>query len=362
MSDTGVGIPPALGEYIFDAFTQGDSSTTRRHGGTGLGLPISKRLVEAMGGRIWVDSEVGEGSTFYFTASFTAQADEGVTTAAPLPKMSQVKTLIVDDNATNRFLLKEILARWGAPATEVEDGKQALLELTRAKMKDEPYHLVLLDHRMPGMDGFETAERIKKSLGMLSTTIIMLTSENRAGDIETCRQLGISRYLVKPIKQSGLRAAVTAAIGVDVPAANSSSPPAVTSDSPEPSPLRVLLVEDSEDNLRLFQLYLKDPSYDVGVAEDGEVAVGKFMTGQYDLVLMDMQMPVMDGYTATKAIRKWEDENGRKPSVILALTAHALNGHGEKSLAAGCNAHITKPVKKAVLLEALREHTMKVPA
>ena len=217
--------------------------------------------------------------------------------------------------------------------------------------------MLLLDCRMPGMDGFQLAECIKDNLSIKDMTIMMLTSDNRQGDIKRCQELGISAYLIKPVRRSDLLN--TIATAMCRASVKSTELPAVATPATSDGlrPLRILLVEDSEDNRLLVQTYLKKTPYRVDIAENGEIAVEKFKSGNYDLVLMDIQMPVMDGYTATRAIREWEVERGIKSTPIIALTAHALKGEMQKSIEAGCTAHITKPIKKATLIGAIHEYT-----
>ena len=362
VSDTGIGIPQDRLESIFDSFTQVDTSTTRKFGGTGLGLAICTRLVELMGGRIWVESRVGEGSIFYFTARFETQSEPSRREAAPAVDMTQIKTLIVDDNATNRMILREMFAAWGAPVTEAEDGYHALGEIDRATSERETYHLVLLDHHMPGMDGYEVAEHIKNDLRIEGVTILMLTSNSMKDDNMRHQELGIFGHLVKPVKRSQVLTEITAATGPmkasgEVPQPSES--PAIPEDR---RALRILLVEDNEINRFQVVSYLRETVCELEIAEDGEVGVRIFKSGTYDLVIMDIQMPVMDGYTATRVIRKWEKDNGMKPTPIIALTAYALKEEEEESLEAGCTLHISKPVKKAPFLEAIHEHTKGVTA
>ena len=362
VSDTGIGIPQDRLESIFDSFTQVDTSTTRKFGGTGLGLAICTRLVELMGGRIWVESKFGEGSTFYFTARLELQAGRFRLEAAPAVDMRRIKTLIVDDNATNRMILREMFAAWGAPVTEAEDGYHALAELDLTISEREPYRLVLLDRHMPGMDGYEVAEHIKNDLRIEGVIILMLTSDSMKDDNMRHRELGISGHLVKPVRRSQLLTEITAAMGLmkaagEVPQPSES--PAIPEDQ---RALRILLVEDNEDNRFQVVAYLRETACELDFAEDGEVGVRKFKQGTYDLVLMDIQMPVMDGYAATREIRKWESKNGMKPTPIIALTAYALKEEEEKSLEAGCTVHISKPVKKAPFLQAIHKHTHGVTA
>ena len=356
ISDTGIGIPSDKLGTIFERFTQVDSSTTRRYGGTGLGLTISKRLVELMGGRIGVESRVGHGTTF----SFTLRA--GVWTGpkrrmARLPvDMNNLNTLVVDDNATNRLILREMLAGWKARVTEAASGEEALARLQRAQDTGDPYRLVLLDCRMPGMDGFQVVDATKRHQELAKVTIMMLTSDGRGGDLARARELGLAAYMVKPVKRADLLNAISAALSMPLPSRQEAPPATVQAPPDVQQSLRILLVEDADDNRLLIQAYLKHTAHRLDMAENGEIACGKFKVGRYDLVLMDMQMPVMDGYAATQALREWERANHRPPTPIIALTAHALKGDEEKSLAAGCTAHLTKPIKKAALLAAILEH------
>jgi PAS domain S-box-containing protein len=355
--DTGIGIPEEARELIFAPYSQVDTSTTRKFGGTGLGLTISWRVVELMQGRIWVESSIGKGSTFYFTSRFGVSSKPPELVPSRPMDLKGVKTLIIDDNAANRQILREMLSRWGAVVTEAEGGELGIAELTRAEHADAPYSLVLLDRRMPGVDGFEVAERIHRQPSMARTTILMLTSENRAGDIARGRALGVAAYLVKPVKQADLLEGIEMARGGAIPVAE--RPAAKPGEMPEGRrSLRILLAEDSQDNVLLIQSYLKAGGYTADVARNGEIALEKFISGAYDVVLMDVQMPIMDGYSAARRIRQWEAENHATPVPILALTAHALPEEVRKSIDAGCTAHLTKPIRKATLLGALEEHAM----
>ena len=355
--DTGIGIPEDARELIFAPYSQVDTSTTRKFGGTGLGLTISWRVVELMKGRIWTEGSIGTGSTFYFTAQFAVSDKPHVAAVSRPIDLSTVKILIIDDNGTNRLILSEMLSRWGAVVTEAEGGQQGVAELLRAKQAGAPYSLVLLDRRMPGVDGFQVAETIHQQPAMAGTTILMLTSENRAGDIARGRALGVAAYLVKPVKQAELLEAIQEVRGGATPATE--GPAAQSRGIPAgPQSQRILLAEDSQDNVLLIEAYLKASGYTADVARNGQIALEKFISGKYDLVLMDVQMPIMDGYSAARSIRQWEAENGATPVPILALTAHALPEEVRKSLDAGCTAHLTKPIRKATLLAAIEEHTM----
>jgi CheY-like chemotaxis protein len=272
--------------------------------------------------------------------------------------LEDVKALIIDDNSTNRLILREMLSSWGAAVTEAEGGAQGVAELLRANEADAPYSLVLLDRRMPGVDGFQVAEIIHQQSAMArTTTILMLTSENRAGDITRGRELGVAAYLVKPVKKAELLEAIQEARGGRAPAAErpATQPPGIPAGAHS---LRILLAEDSQDNVLLIQSYLQASGYIADVACNGAVALEKFISGSYDVVLMDVQMPIMDGYSATRRIRQWENENRATPVPILALTAHALPEEVRKSLDAGCTVHLTKPIRMATLIGAIEEHTL----
>jgi len=377
VTDTGIGIPADKQELIFEKFTQVDASVTRRYGGTGLGLAISKRLVELMGGKIELESEVGRGSTFRFTARFPIGREITGKPAEESPvDMSRLRVLIVDDNELSRLILSETVSIWGIEAVAVENGYRCLEEIKKSREAGKPFHLVLLDYQMPEMDGLEVAAAIQKMEGAAETGIIMLTSGFQKDDVDRAAQLRIFNYLYKPVKRAELREAIVAVTGGaatggaeapptpdtvpaapdTVPAAPGTAPPVEEGQGAEP-PLRILLAEDNEDNRLLIRAYFKASPHRVDMAENGLEALEKFKANRYDLVLMDMQMPVMDGYTSTAAIRAWEQEQALKPVPILALTAHALKDDEKKSLAAGCDGHLTKPIKKRQLLEAVTHWT-----
>jgi len=355
VSDTGPGIPPDKVSMIFESFTQADSSTTRTHGGTGLGLAIARRLTELMGGRIWVSSTAEDGSTFFFTATFRVPPTPRTRPPGAVVDLKGMNALVVDDNATNRLILRQMLGSWGAAVTEARDGREALEELARAQQAGTPHALVLLDNRMPQMDGLAVAQHIRDHGDTVGMTILMLSSDNRAGDAARCRELGMSGYLVKPVRRTELLDAIRSAIekGETSPAATE---PAAVPDQPQ-APLHILLADDSEDNVLLVRTYLKGSGYTLATAGNGQEAVERFVSGGFDLVLMDMQMPVLDGYEATRRIRQWERSQGAAPKPILALTAYALEEEQEKSVRAGCTAHLSKPVRQAALLAAIRQHT-----
>jgi PAS domain S-box-containing protein len=356
VSDTGMGIPKEKVNIIFDSFTQADSSTTRTHGGTGLGLAICKRLVELMEGHIWVESQVNGGSTFHFEVYFGIQTEPRVKKLLPEFDLKDLRTLVVDDNATNRLILKEHLSTYGASVQEVENGMQAISELKEAKKSGHPFKLVLMDSLMPGMGGFEAVKHIKEDPNLDNLTIMMLTSTTRKGDAKKCQDLDIASYMVKPIKKSELLDAIRSALGKAM--RNAKQQRDTFSETPgDQRPLKILFVEDSQDNRFLIQAFLKKTPYRLSIAENGQIALEKFQSDHFNIVLMDMQMPVMDGFTATRKIRELEIERGLIPTPIIALTAYALQEEVQKSLDAGCTLHLSKPIKKEKLLETIVKYS-----
>ncbi len=352
--DTGIGIPNEHLEIIFQSFTQADSSVTRRYGGSGLGLAIARRLVELMSGTIWAESAVDCGSAFFFTARFKPAAALSVEVAAP-PALGGLRVLIVDDNANCRLILREILGAWGTEVGEAASGKAALAMAKRARETGTPYQVAVIDCGMAEMDGFKLAKRLSRQKKDGLALVMMLTAEGLSPKLARLRRSGLP-YVVKPVKRKELMQAIAAATGKE--RASQPSPAAAQSNeasSDSSRPLQILLVEDSPDNRMLIQAYVKGFPYKLDPAENGEVAVEKFMCGRYDLVLMDMQMPVMDGYTATRRIRSWEIDQGRPATPIVALTASALEEDVRNTLEAGCTTHLSKPVKKSRLLAMIVE-------
>jgi two-component system, sensor histidine kinase and response regulator len=355
--DTGIGIPADKLDLVFDRFTQADSSTTRTYGGTGLGLPISRQLVELMGGRIWVDSRVGEGSTFYFTVELSEQIHGEACEPLPEVDIKGLKTLVVDDTVTNRLILREYMSRWGARVWEAEDGASALEMLSTAGDAGDPFGLVLLDVNMPHMDGFAVAQALQQDDIMQGCMVLMLSSDDRSGDIAQAKALGCAGYLVKPVKKSDLLEVIKTVFGARQTVFKKQPSGQTDASSAQDLAVRILLADDTDDNRLLIKAYLKKTGCSLTIAENGALAVEKFKTGSYDIVLMDVEMPVMDGYTATAAIRKFEKKQGRTPTPIVALTAHAMAENVRESLGSGCDMHISKPFNKAALFEAIRKLT-----
>ena len=357
--DTGIGIPPEKVKDVFDRFTQADSSTTRKYGGTGLGLTISKSLVELMGGTIQVKSDVGKGSVFSFTIPLARLKGPVIEEEPLFADIAGCRALIIDDNATNRLILREMLTGWGAIVTSVDNGLSGISSLKEAQTSNNPYDFIILDYHMPFMDGFTTAKEIRKDTGLTSTAIIMVSSGYPEENLTEAKNIGIDQFLYKPVKRRDLREAISAALGKVQMA---ETKPVVESGAADTrQPLKILLVEDNEDNRLLIGTFLKSTPYRLQMAENGAVGVELFKAGTYDIVLMDMQMPVMDGYEATREIRRWEQSAGRPAVPIIALTAYALKEDEQKSLDAGCDGHLTKPIKKANLLSALVDYSKRNP-
>jgi len=355
VQDTGIGIAPDKSRLVFDAFAQADASTTRRFGGTGLGLAICRRLVERMGGRIWLDSEPGRGSTFHFTVLLErARAPVPKQVAAPSHALHGLPVLAVDDNATNRRLLEAILTTWGVALTIVADGRSALAALEKARAAGRTFRLVLLDARMPDIDGFAVAERIRREPALAGVTVMLLTSDVMNGDLARCRTLGIARHLVKPFTPSELLNAVLLALGQSIETKTSPLPPAPPGAEASSRRLHVLVAEDNAVNQRLIVRLLEKMGHIPIVAYNGQEAVEAYESRPFDVALMDVQMPVMDGLAATMAIRESEARHpGRRRLPIMALTAYAMRGDRERCLAAGMDEYLTKPIKLEDLSAAL---------
>ena len=340
--DTGIGIPENKLPIIFDNFTQTSSSTTREFGGTGLGLAISRRLVNLMGGEISVSSREGEGSCFSFTLPLiVSKAPETGPKSEPVD-INGSHILVVDDTPANREILIETLSVAGAEVAEAENGIMAMDAVEKANLAGTPFELAVLDARLPDISGAEVAGRLRQDR-LLNTTCLLLSSDPQKEDFTTFRELGLPSPLVKPVKRQALLEAVSLAL-----AAGRS--PGTTGNEKR----RLLIAEDNPDNQVLISAFLADSPHEVDLAVNGIDAVEKFMNNTYDLVLMDIQMPVMDGYEATRKIRSFEKEARGSRTPLLALTAHATTEERKKCLDAGCDGHLTKPIRKSKLLEAIR--------
>jgi GAF domain-containing protein/CheY-like chemotaxis protein/HPt (histidine-containing phosphotransfer) domain-containing protein len=365
--DTGIGIPPDKLRLIFEAFTQADTSTTRRYGGTGLGLAITRQLVSLMGGAVWVDSEVGRGSTFHVTARFgLARRAVALTPVSP-ERLRGLRVLVVDDNATNRRILVEMLAGAGARPIAAESGPAALGVADGAMAEGATFAVVLLDAQMPELDGFAVAERIRRHPATAGAAILMLSSSGQLGDATRCRELGLAGYLTKPVTQAELWEAICVALGTPVPRETLVTRHMLRERRRR---LRVLLVEDNPVNQKLGARLLEKHGHLVQVADTGRAALVRIEAEPFDLVLMDLQMPEMDGFEATAAIRTyearvaagrvtppWEGTVAARPPAahlpIIALTAHAMKGDKERCLAAGMDGYLAKPLQAQELYEAL---------
>jgi light-regulated signal transduction histidine kinase (bacteriophytochrome)/DNA-binding response OmpR family regulator len=358
VQDTGIGMTPQEQERLFNAFSQASSATTRRYGGTGLGLIISERLVKLMGGRIEVESEQGRGSTFWFTVEF--EKEEGARQVALSARRTRIRGLrafIVDDNATNRKILHQQLASWGMQVGSAEGGLHALEELRSAVERGEPYHVAVLDLQMPGMDGLELAQRIKTDPRLTSTRLLLLTSLSQYNVVDDTYRAGVEAVLTKPVRQAQLFNCLTTVLGLSGGSLPASSTPAASSgestgkDAYE-CQAHVLLAEDNAANRDVTAMMLEKLGYHVDAVKDGVEAVEAVSRiSSYAAVLMDVQMPEMDGYKATKEIRRYE--GGGRHIPIIAMTGNAMQGDREKALEAGMDDYVSKPVGLNELGEVL---------
>ena len=342
VADTGIGIPLDKQSVIFESFAQADGSTTRKFGGTGLGLAISSKLIAMMGGRIWVESDAGRGSRFHFTARFGEGAE--ITEAeTPALSLAGLRVLVVDDNATNRRILEEVLKHWHAVPTLATGGADALAMINAAQEKGEPFDVALLDVNMPEMDGFMLAERMRATMPT-SPSILMLSSADHSDALQRCRDLSVSGYIIKPVTQAELYTALLGALGTAPRVEATDRPSAALAEAPM-RPLRVLLAEDNPVNQTLAIHLLKAMGHSVRLAHNGIEAVARYRLEPFDLICMDLQMPQMGGIEATAEIRRLEDERGTHTPVI-ALTAHAMQGDRERCLEAGMDGYVSKPVRR----------------
>ncbi len=351
--DTGIGVPGDKQAAIFEAFEQADSNANRRFGGTGLGLAISNRLVQLMGGRLWVDSQVGSGSTFHFTCELELANEDAIASARPhSASVRGTRVLVVDDNATNLRILEQILRNWGMHATLASGAREALQQIRQTHAVGESFQLLVTDLQMPQIDGVAFVEELRRECGLTDLPVIVLTSGDRPDEIVRCRDLGIAVRLLKPVKQSELFDAVASALGISEPE-DASAYLAATSPSVLLKPLKILLAEDSLVNQRLAVALLKKEGHQVTVANNGLEALEAVRNQYFDLVLMDVQMPDMDGFQAPRAIRAEQARIGRHIPII-AMTAHALHGDQQRCLDAGMDGYVAKPIHAKKLLQTMK--------
>ncbi|HEV2419517.1 MAG TPA: response regulator [Terriglobia bacterium] len=354
ISDTGPGIPIEKQKLIFEAFTQADGSATRKFGGTGLGLTISSQLAQMMGGRIWVESEVGAGSTFHFTVVLGRDEALPEEPLADSSDLDGLRVLVVDDNATNRAILQEMLSRWGSVPVMADGSEAAIARLAAPEIA--PFGLLLVDAQMPGKDGFELIEQIRSEPRLTGAAIMMLSSAGQRGDAERCRDLGVAAYLTKPVRQSELREAILRVMGKRQETDSSRSLITRHTLDAKRRALRILLAEDNAVNQTVARRLLEKYGHFVFVAATGREALSLFDKQAFDLVLMDVQMPEMDGFEATAALRQREVSTGRRVPII-AMTAHAMKGDRDRCLAAGMDAYVSKPISTKALLDAIGQVT-----
>lgn len=351
--DTGIGIPQSKLQTIFKPFEQVDTSTTRKFGGTGLGLAISSSLVQLMGGKIWAESQPGSGSIFHFTVRLDVAEPDAVPIRAGPTLVHGKRVLVVDDNATNRLILQEMLGHWNMFVTAVASADEAIQSLRHHQQYGQPYDLVITDCQMPIHDGFELAEQIRIDPRLASTAIMMLTSGGHTGDTARCEALGISTHLLKPVKQSELFEAIGLALNLEMTVDEKHDASSLTTVARLP-PLRILLAEDSLVNQKLAVALLQKHGHRVVVVNNGTGAIAACGSQSFDVVLMDVQMPELDGFEATATIREQEKTSGKRIPII-AMTAHAMKGDRERCLQSGMDGYVSKPIRPQQLFQAIEE-------
>ena len=365
VSDTGIGIAPENQQRVFHAFEQADASTTRQFGGTGLGLAISRRIVEHFGGRIWLESELGRGTTIYFTVVLEEAEPEAQPESKPYVGTNDlhgVTTLVIDDNETNRRILLEMTKHWGMLPAGAASGPEGLRELTRAAEQGHPYRLILLDEQMPGMDGLEVIERIQADPRLQGVVIMMLTSCDQVSSIARCRSLGVNTYMIKPIRPAELQETIRRGLGeYSESASGKTGKSQDAAFTHAPRALHILVAEDNVINQKLAQALLKKMGHSVTIASNGVEAISHWSGGEFDMIFMDVQMPEMDGAEATQRIREMEKSTGSHIPII-AMTAFAMSGDRERFMQAGMDDYITKPVNSKVVEQAVQHFAGFTPA
>jgi two-component system, sensor histidine kinase and response regulator len=359
VTDSGIGIPLNRREQIFESFTQADGSTTRKYGGTGLGLTICRQLAGLMGGEIGLESEEGKGSTFWFTAEFDKQVPEDVVRFSIPGSIRGTRVLIVDDNATNRHVLREMLRSLECIYGEASGGQDALMELRRASDRNEPYEIAMLDMQMPEMDGGMLGTRIKEDPRLSATVLVLLTSIGQKGHAALMEKIGFAAYLTKPIRRSLLLDCIRVIQGIQADPGRRTSTKILTKYSiPEEKKrgARILLAEDNVVNQKLALHILRKAGFTADVVENGREVLDALDTRPYDLVLMDVQMPEMDGFEATALIRARSSEQVSRTPVV-AMTAHAMKEDRDRCLAAGMDDYGSKPINPQQLIEVVEKWT-----
>jgi PAS domain S-box-containing protein len=364
VADTGIGISEKHRKWIFEKFTQVDSSVTRKHGGTGLGLPISQQLVKLMGGEIGVESELGKGSRFWFRVAFERQEAGKERSDWKMPRIAGLRALIVDDNETNRTILVKMMESFGCDSTAVESGKKALEAMKAAVAAGRPFALALIDYQMPEMNGDVLARAIMGNPALSRTKIIILGSARNRGDLARMEKMGCAAYLMKPLKQAQVFDTIVTALAAGEGAAKADKPQRIitehnTTRMHRAQGKKLLLVEDNAVNQKLVATLLAKTGYNCDIACNGKEAVEAVRAKKYDVVLMDVQMPVMDGFEATRAIREFEGANGR--TIIIAMTAHAMTGDKERCLEAGMDDYLSKPLNRSQVVSVIDEWLKKKP-
>ena len=357
VQDTGIGIPKEKQDVIFASFAQADTSTTRDFGGTGLGLSISSQLVRMMGGRIWIDSDEGQGSTFHFTCELSVQKNPKKNDDEQ--SLENIRVVAVDDNKTNRTILRAMLLEWGMSPTVVEDAQATLSVVSAVAEAGNPFPLLITDFHMPGMDGYDLIEEVRRIPGAESTPAIVLSSGFSHESTERGKRLSIVANLMKPTKPSELRRAICHALSPSSEPNLNEEHPAAEIESESNRQLRILIAEDNLINQKLACRIIEKMGHDATIADNGQEAVDLWREREFDIILMDVQMPIMDGFEATQVIRKAESKSDADRIPIIALTAHALKGYRERCIQEGMDDYVSKPMKREQLIKVINKNVYK---